>query len=454
MSNQNLLKKWVNLILYLMGFFSTFYIIRIKSFQLTTLLAFVCIMSVCFLKQKINLINVNRLFLAFIISVIATSFLNLFLPMEDTYKIKVSIVALIELFILYLSAEQIKQLDKYSISKLISGLRMSCYIHIIWCLLQFVAYNFFEIDINQIIFGDLLHMSNGDYGVSRYEAGRLVISGLCWHPINLAPTLALSVLLLNKWYVWFAAFFIAFYSDNSTTMVVLATVFVLCLLTVFKGKIGKVIKSLQNPKVFFKIFIILFISVLILIQLIPLIQKSFNGILDRVQNTNDSSTQAHIQYYTAWPMIARKQNIIELLFGCGLGRSGAFFTRFFNQYTFIDYWSVESDPMNYLYAAGLIGFLLFYSWLIVLIVKARKISIKYVIFLLSIIAGGITYGMQFPWVINLELMIGVCVCKNIDIFENTDMIKSGKLLYLYDFGLKDYNLKFIKQNGEYNGIKH
>ena len=256
MSNQNLLKKWVNLILYLMGFFSTFYIIRIKSFQLTTLLAFVCIMSVCFLKQKINLINVNRLFLAFIISVIATSFLNLFLPMEDTYKIKVSIVALIELFILYLSAEQIKQLDKYSISKLISGLRMSCYIHIIWCLLQFVAYNFFEIDINQIIFGDLLHMSNGDYGVSRYEAGRLVISGLCWHPINLAPTLALSVLLLNKWYVWFAAFFIAFYSDNSTTMVVLATVFVLCLLTVFKGKISKVIKSLQNPKVFFKIFII------------------------------------------------------------------------------------------------------------------------------------------------------------------------------------------------------
>lgn len=430
MSNQNLLKKWVDLILYLMGLFSTFYIIRIKSFQLSTLLAFVCIISVCILKQKINLINVNRLFLGFIVSVIVTSFLNLFLPMADTYNIKISMVALIEFILLYLSAEQIKQLDNYSINKFVSGLRMSCYIHIIWCLLQFVTYEFAEIDINQIVFGNILHISNGNYGVSRYEAGKLVISGLCWHPINLAPTLALSVLLLNKWYIWFAAFFIAFYSDNSTTMVVIIAVFVLFLLTEFKGKLINVFKRLKKPKVFFKVLVISLISVFILIELIPLIQIAVDGILNRVQDTNDSSTQAHIQYYTAWPMIVRRQNILEFLFGCGIGRSGVYFSRFFKQYTYIDYWSVESDPMNYLYAAGLIGFCLFYGWLITLIIKAKKINVKYLIFLLCIILGGITYGMQFPWVINLELIIGVCIKKNIDIFEDKNSMYLCKIPYL------------------------
>lgn len=429
MSNQNLLIKWINLVLYLMGLFSTFYIFRIKSFQFSTLLAFVCIISVCILKQKIILIKVNPLFLGFIISVTVTSFLNLFLPMSDTYNIKISMVALFEFIVLYLSAEQTKQLDKSNISKFVSGLRMSCYIHIIWCLLQFFAYEFASIDINQVVFGNILHMANGDYGVSRYEGGRLVISGLCWHPINLAPTLVLSVLMLNKWYVWFAAFFIAFYSGSGTTMMVLSAVFVLCMLTVFRGTIIRSIKSMKNPKVFIRTIIIVIVSVFILIQIVPLIRYALNEILERVQSTNDKSTQAHLQYYTAWPMIVGKQNILEFLFGCGIGRSGAFFTRFFNQYLFIDYWSVESDPMNYMYASGLIGFLLFYGWLVSLIVKSRKVNIKYVLLLSVIIFGGITYGMQFPWVINLELMIGVCISKKIDIFRKP---RTDKLSYLYE----------------------
>jgi len=37
-----------------------------------------------------------------------------------------------------------------------------------------------------------------------------------------------------------------------------------------------------------------------------------------------------------------------------------------------------------MYAAGLIGFLLFYGWLVSLIVKSAKINIKYVL-LLSVI---------------------------------------------------------------------
>jgi len=97
-------------------------------------------------------------------------------------------------------------------------------------------------------------------------------------------------------------------------MIVLSAAFVLCMLTVFRGTITRSVKSMKNTKVFIRTVIIVIVSVFILIQIVPLIRYALNEILERVQSTNDKSTQAHLQYYTSWPMIAGKQNILEFLF--------------------------------------------------------------------------------------------------------------------------------------------
>ena len=409
-----------------MGLFSTFYIMKLASFQFSTLFAALTLILIVLVKGTIRIWKVNRCFLFFLFIVAISSVLNFFFPLHETYNFKVSLRAFLEYVILYFCAEQMLQLEKKEILYFLKGLRWSCIIHMLWSIAQFIAYRGFRIDINDVILSNMLHFGNNEYGASRYEGGELVLSGLCWHPANLAPTLALAMLIFDKWGIWMVAFFIAFYSKNGTTMLVLVLLLALRIIMIHSKK---KMKWVVPPKSFmmFPIFLVVFIFVAF--QLLPLIQEAVMNLANRISTTSDSSTQAHLRYYTAFPSIALSISWSELLFGCGIGRSGAYISQIFHQYTRIVYWSVESDPMNMVYSTGLFGFACYYLWMIIMVIRAWKKDKKCTVFLLAIMIGGIFYGIQFAWVMQIELIIGVLLKRRESFFDLEDSNKFLKVLF-------------------------
>lgn len=412
--------------MFCMGLFSTFYIINFFSFQLSTIFAALTLVLIVIVNRTIYIGKVNQSFLMFLFIVAVSSVLNLYFSMHKTYNLNVSIKGIVEYAILYLCAGQMVYLKKKELRYFLKGLRLSCIIHILWSVLQYIAYQGFTIDINDVIFSNMLHFGSDEYGASRYVGGEFVLSGLCWHPINLAPTLALTVLICDKWYIWAVAFFIAYYSKNSTTIVVLILLLILQI-SMVKSK-DKIIKTRRriSLKRFIVFPVILTVFVLSAIRLLPLIRESLVNIFNRISAMGDSSTQAHLRYYTAFLSIALRVSFLELLFGCGIGRSGAYISQIFHQYN-IAYWSVESDPMNFIYSTGLLGFVCYYLWLFIMVIKSWKIDKRTTIFLFSIIIGGIFYGMQFPWVMQIELIIGVLLERRESIFDIKSKQKGSKI---------------------------
>lgn len=432
MENHNLLKGSLHASIFCMGLFSTFYIMKLFSFQLSTLFAALTLVLIVLLRGTICIWKVNRTFLYFLFIVSISSVLNLVFPLHETYSIKVSLRAILEYVVLYFCAEQMFQLKKTEIRYFLNGLRWSCIIHMLWAVLQFIAYRGFRIDINDLILSNMLHLGNDEYGASRYEGGELVLSGLCWHPINLAPTLAIAVLLFDKWYVWMVAFFIAFYSKNGTTMLVLILLLILQI-SLVKSKRKKIrTRWVTSSKRFMMLPAVLIVFLFIGIHLFPLIQEALVDIVSRISKTNDSSTQAHLRYYTAFPSIASSISPLELLFGCGIGRSGAYISQFFHQYTKIAYWSVESDPMNILYSTGLFGFVGYYLWLIIIVIRSWKIDKRITAFLIAIMIGGIFYGIQFAWVMQIELIIGVLIKRRESIFRMESKQQASNIFVNHD----------------------
>lgn len=417
MTNRNITKDIMNISLFGMGFFLTFYIVRFFSFQFSTIFAVLAAVSIFCVKGSFRFGKENLLFFLFILIVGISSIMNKFMPLSESYNFKVSLRTLIEYVILYVCASQMIMLTNKELNVFEKGLRWSCIVHISWTLLQFVSYQFADLDINQIILSDLLHMGSNEYGASRYELGKLVLSGLCWHPINLAPTLLLTLMLFNRWYVWLIAFFIAFYSQNGTTMLMLCIFLILNVLCKIKIKKNLMQTRILQKKSIMRFLIIAIILAIIIVQMYPMISNALYDIFHRINSAEDMSTQVHMRYYTAFPFIAKNISFLELLIGCGMGRSGIYISKFFYQYTGIAYWSVESDVMNYVYATGILGFLFFYCWLIVMILKSWKKGRIYSVLIITIIIGGVFYGVQYPWVIHLELIMNVFILKKYPLFS-------------------------------------
>ncbi len=402
--------KLINILLYLIGIFSTLYIVGISGIPVSTLLSAVCLLAIIIVYGKMVVVQ-NKYFFAFLCLAATTSVFMLFI--DRTY-LMTQIITLAVMVCIYLCISNINILPKSSLMYFISGLKLSCIIHIIWCILQLVLYNVCDIDINKLIFADTLHMVEN---ASSYKNGRLSITGFCWHPSNLIPVLIIANLMFNKWYIWAVSFFIVIYAHSGTALLGLLFVFILMIPLNF-NKI--VLKIAKKPVYIFSIIAFVTAGIVIVMKsdLHITLYDKYIELYNRVFGEQDMSTTVHMRYYTMLPFIWGNASIIEILFGYGLGCSGVLFSKYCNQYTELGAWVVESDPMNFMYSVGLLGFIAFYLWLIHIIYISRRKDKRYLVLFLSLIFCGITYNVQYQWLIMVELFIGICLRKNIDFFNS------------------------------------
>ena len=88
-----------------------------------------------------------------------------------------------------------------------------------------------------------------------------------------------------------------------------------------------------------------------------------------------------------------------------------------NQYSNLSSFVVESDIINTLLSTGIIGFILFYGWLIAIMLKGKRINWKYTACIGVILIEGIAYEVQMDWVIVFEIIMMISIRYNIDIFD-------------------------------------
>lgn len=427
--------KLINILLYMMGVFSTMYIISIGGVPISTWLALLSIIVIIVLRGKMILLG-DKWFFAFLCAAALTTIISLF---SDPTYLGTQIITFGVMAIIYFCVAQMKLLPDRSISVFFYGLRLSCVLHIVWCLIQFFSYKLLGMDINNIVFVDMLHMAES---ASSYRNGVLSITGFCWHPSNLVPVLVISCVLLKRWYIWAVSFFIVIYAHSGTALLGLMITFLFTLLLYIPRLTARIQKISLSAIFLFILAIVGLVFLLVKTDFFLIITEKYQQIYDRIFGGNDMSSQVHMRYYAMLPFIWSKAGILEILFGCGLGCSGVLFSRYFYQYTQLGAWVVESDPMNHVYSVGIIGALLFYGWLIHLLLKNRGQNKRYLVILACLMICGVTYNVQYVWVIMVELLMGVCMERKIDIFQSDKLLWNKKTVKNnFDFLYKLCNIK-------------
>ena len=386
--------------LFLMGLTSTFMILQIHNRSIVWFIGTLAAIIILIYKRKINVKIFDYSFLFFLVSLLFT--------------VRFTLVSVVSTAMLFFIGLQLQSCKKNEFNIFIKGVKISCIVNICWGILQFLLFNLNDFNINDYIFIDTLHI------VERASFDKY-ITGLSWHPINLAPVLLLSVLFFDNWIVWGICFFIAVNASSSTTILSLAISFILLRMKeisfTFKFK-----KSLPIHR----IVIIIFVTILVIgafYFLFPYIFDEVQRLLDRIGSSTDESTYLHKRYYTSVFHVFANSKPYDILFGCGYHQSGLVFSRLFNQFTTTTSWSVESDPMDYLYGNGIVGFTLFYTFLISNLIKSWSSDYKLFCFYAVIIICGVAYNCQFEWVMMLELIFEVMREKGISVFEQHNQKK-------------------------------
>ena len=163
----------------------------------------------------------------------------------------------------------------------------------------------------------------------------------------------------------------------------------------------------------------IFIPILFCTDVVPVVSEKIVDIYGRATGAvyDGGSANAHIRYFTAYPNVVKNGSVIQFLFGYGTGNSGYTMSKLYGQYADLKSWVVETDIMNQIYSNGIIGFILYYSFLLYIAIRGYKLNRKYFILMISIILAGITYNIQFDWVLFIEFLLFLTIKFKVDLFE-------------------------------------
>lgn len=314
--------------------------------------------------------------------------------------------------------------SKYGYEKILKYIKLSiflmCNVHVLWSILQIACYKLFEIDINQRIFVDYLHMRES---ASIYREGTLCASGIGWHAALMASVFVFAY-FLNDNSVILKLFTViaALLTLNTTTFFGI----MLCMMVDF---VRMLIKRDKKKIIFFAI-ILIGVLIIILTGHQEIIVDKVNYVINKIcGNVETISNKYHRQYYLDYFKVIRSSSWVNFLFGCGSGCSGYIFTKMYGYYEYAPHWSVECDIMDILYSRGIFGFACIYGyvgWLVFSACKNKKLW-KYAAVLLIIVIEGVTYQIRFGWYLFLEMLFGYMITCGYDFFEPVELFyKNGK----------------------------
>ena len=414
-SKQERLKKWIVMCLMLFLSWGNFQVQGLYFFILFQVLY--CIVTVWSSRGKGHSVVVAVFFLSFLVtagSCILTDWPHSF----KGYSLVMTIV-LMPSFLSYDLLLKDCQKGRLRWEEVIGWLKWGFLIQIVYLPIQFALHSVFELDTNQLLFTDLLHlMENPTF----FRQETYYPSAFVWHSAVLAPMLVLAFLLFDSLYVRLLILFDAAVCGNSTALIGVVLTILLIGVHRTKGWVQRM-KKKNNVKLrrIVQIAGVFLLAIIVVIGVLGAnyIFDQISFLFYRITATQtDSSSKTHLSYYQLYPEALKNNGVFTGLFGTGYASSGYSISRINGQYDTILHWVAESDIIDILISRGIVGFIIQYAFMGLIAIKGAKIDYRYLIAMIVIALQGITYNVQFEYIIFIELLMYGSIQLNKNFFQD------------------------------------
>ena len=304
------------------------------------------------------------------------------------------------------------------------GVYISAVVQLVWGYLQLVLYNWGGIDLNKLVFQNLLHMLSEDRYASHIAGESLKASGLCWNAGNYAPLILFGLVYSKNNYLKLAFIVMSLISGSRTLLLGVIAYYVV----LFFKKI-KIENRVNKKIVIIMIFAATTCVSLVIIdgqKVFSYFEKTILVFQSMIDFDGNGSSQTHLRYFTEIPAIFKHNSFIHNLIGYGHGCSGYAYPTFPNS---VDgtRWTVECDIVNYLWSYGIIGFLSYYCWQLKNISRISKQNDSAFSLFIALIIEGIGYNITWDWMKLLMISIFILYRGKIDVFHSHSYSKSNNI---------------------------
>lgn len=352
--------------------------------------------------------------------------------MPEAYR-KLSVSSAIMAVPLYLMTAYLRKSIKEKVSVmdfLFFVLKGVSLLQVLWILIQYVFYHALSIDINEVIFADLLHQEGL---VSFYREG-FYPAGFTWHGGSIAPLLVLAFVMIKNPFIRLVILAESFLVGSSTAII---GVFTALFMTILLGLIKKeynlsAVKALFTKKNIWKPILaaVLLIGAVLVawrLKLFDIVADRALYLLARIKDpTLDRSTRIHIRYFTGYPRVFKESTMVQRIFGYGNYSSGYPFQIIFGQYKKMETFVVECDFINLLVSRGIFGFLVYYFFLLKTGIKGLKLDSRYLVFIAAVFVQGAGYNVQWQYIFMTEVLMYLSVENGLNFFDAPARLQEGK----------------------------
>lgn len=411
--------------IFALTFFSTFMLVQFGIFNLFWILQIIFFLVHIIMTKKLRITKNRTVILLYSVWIFSTLFcLESNIPMSYKKNSIIAIVFLIPTFFT-ISFYEVYLKSTEFVTSIKKALVLTCVIQLILCMAQFLLYNGFHIDLNQIVFRDVFHMVENP---SQYKLGVYHPSGMCWHSAFMAPVVIIAFVVCDSFFIKVLAVADAVICNNATAMIGISVCLILSITFSIVNFLKKTNKTTRKRTLVTAALVgIGFMLVFVGTDAMSIVVEKVIDIYGRATGVvyDGGSANAHIRYFTAYPNVVKNGSIEQFLFGYGTGNSGYTMSKLYGQYTELKSWVVETDVMNQLYSNGIVGFFFYYGFLAYIAIKGYKLDYRYFILIVSIIIAGITYNIQFDWVLYLEFLLYLMVKNKMNLFNDAE--RAGKV---------------------------
>ena len=319
------------------------------------------------------------------------------------------------------------------INAFMNGLIYAARIQAVWGLLQLVLLYTFGININQILFVDILHSTNSRDWIMGFYTGKswnMRITGLNFENSMFALVICVGMALDNNLIWKLLLMLTATLSLSRTGWIMVAGYVILMFVRWFRIR-----RKAISSKRIIAFFAVLFVALVTYFRN-SAVQRQVSNILLRLTDTTALSVSAsrHLLYYpygiALWFTDA---NPMQKLFGYGMRCSGIAFSQN-NQVAsvvgifenFGSAWAVECDAIGLFLGGGLLAFL-FYYFTVFQILRNRYNLYRDAVFI--ILVGGLTYHYHsISYVVFILLFAALEKNKGVKEFYPSPMNHSGRAI--------------------------
>lgn len=388
----------------LTGIFSTF-----TAFQLFGVTVFYLLLLLCAIRGIIKSSgrvskNTDKAILLFILLMILSCVISIFLGDMDTYWISDNIKKTVTFIVLFATISFFyRDSEKLIFEKyFIKGLYFSVICQMVWGVFQFILWYGVHISLNELVFSKILGMElvNSTWTFA-YNSGTIRLTGISWEPAYFSMAMVTGYILAKKNYMKIAFAAVSIFSTSRTGIILLIVAILLDFgLTDFTTRITKK-KFIQTVRL---ILIGIVITIVVYISSARVKEIVNETIISLIRWQATTSGGTHFNYLRYLPNIISKESLINKLFGYGIASSGYPYMKYyyaeFGAYT--TSWCPESDVVGMILGLGILGFLTYYYILFRNIKNEKNKDIRNL--LICAVVGGVFYIYYGTWVFALVIM--------------------------------------------------